>query len=162
MSIVSNTGPLIALSKIDHIGVLESLAGKVHIPPMVSRELLAKTGKEAARLDEALARFIQVAERPQIPSPLEEAIRHLDAGEQEAIALAHTLGLTIILDDRLGRQAARRLGLAVTGTAGVLIQAKQAGLVQQIRPLLETLRESGYWLSDTVLDVATRMAEEET
>jgi hypothetical protein len=158
---VSNTGPLIALAKIDHIEVLHHLVGVVYIPPMVSRELLAKTGAEAARLDDALAKFVQVAARPQISSTLEQAIRHLDAGEQEAIALAHTMGVAVVLDDRLGRKAARRVQVAVTGTAGVLIQPKEAGLIPLVRPLSQALRRQGYWLSDTVLDVATRMAGEE-
>jgi predicted nucleic acid-binding protein len=162
MSLVSNTGPLIALAKIDHIRVLHHLAGEVHIPPMVYRELLAKTGVETARLDDALACFVQVAVRPQISATLEEAIGHLDAGEQEAIALAHAMDVAVVLDDRLGRKAARRVQVEVTGTAGVLVQAKHAGLIPLVRPLLQALRQQGYWLSDTVLEVATRLAGEET
>jgi uncharacterized protein len=61
MSAVSNTGPLIALAKVDQLDLLEQLFGQVHIPPAVQRELLARTGPEATRLDNALATFIQVA-----------------------------------------------------------------------------------------------------
>lgn len=61
MSIVSNTGPLIALAKVDLLPLLERLFKQVRIPPAVHRELLAKSGPEAARLDDALARFILVA-----------------------------------------------------------------------------------------------------
>lgn len=160
MSIVSNTGPLIARAKIDHLRVLEYLAGTVYIPPMVSREVFAKMGPESARLDDALARFVQVTARPTMESSLEDAVRHLDAGEREAIALAYVMRVPVVLDDRLGRQAARRVQVPVTGTAGVLIQAKQAGLVPLVRPLLDELRHHGYWLSDDVLNVATRMAGE--
>jgi predicted nucleic acid-binding protein len=71
------------------------------------------------------------------------------------------MGVAVVLDDRLGRKATRQVQVAVTGTAGVLIQAKQAGFIPFVRPLLEALRQQGYWLSDTVLDVATRMAGEE-
>ena len=51
MNIVSNTGPLIALAKADQLRLLESLFSQVHIPPAVHRELLAKSGVEAERLD---------------------------------------------------------------------------------------------------------------
>ncbi len=160
MSMVSNTGPLIALAKIDQMKLLEQLVGIIHLPPMVHRELLAKVGPESARIDAALASFIHVNARPQISPTLEQAIGHLDAGEQEAIALAYAMGKPVVLDDKLGRKAARQLQVAVTGTAGVLIQAKHAGLILQVRPFLEMLCQQGYWLSPTVVEVATRLAAE--
>ncbi len=57
-------GPLIALATIDRLELLEHLFGQVHIPPAVHRELLAKAGPEAVRLDNALATFVHVAQRP--------------------------------------------------------------------------------------------------
>ncbi len=63
MSIVSNTGPLIALAKANRLELLPALYGTVHIPPAVHRELLAKTGVEAARLDQALASWLMVDDR---------------------------------------------------------------------------------------------------
>lgn len=60
MIIVSNTGPLIGLAKINQIGLLRHLAAAVYIPPQVHRELLAKSGSEAAAIDKALKEFIQI------------------------------------------------------------------------------------------------------
>ena len=60
MSIVSNTGPLIALAKADQLALPRSLFGQVVIGPMVQRELLAKSGPEAPRLDVALSTFMSV------------------------------------------------------------------------------------------------------
>ena len=65
------------------------------------------------------------------------------------------------MDDRLGRIAARRVNVPVTGVAGVLIRAKQQKLEPAVRPLLEELRLLGYWLSDELVEIATRLAEEE-
>ena len=62
MSIVSNTGPLIALAKVNRLSLLEHLFGEVFVPAVVYRELLGKSGMEADRLDEALATFIHVAQ----------------------------------------------------------------------------------------------------
>ena len=64
MSVVSNTGPLIALAKIDRLALLQQLFGEVFIPPVVHRELLGKAGAEANRLDQALATFVHVHVAP--------------------------------------------------------------------------------------------------
>lgn len=55
MPVVSDTGPLIALAKADNLSVLKRLFGQILIPPAVYRELMAKSGPEAERLDRALA-----------------------------------------------------------------------------------------------------------
>ena len=65
---VSDTGPLIALAKVDQLILLERLFGKVLIPPAVQRELLAKHGAESARLDDALLNFLDVVPLS-MPSP---------------------------------------------------------------------------------------------
>jgi predicted nucleic acid-binding protein len=65
------------------------------------------------------------------------------------------------MDERLGRAAGRRLGLSVTGSAGVLITAKERGLVSAVRPLLDGIRQRGYWLSDELVDAAARLAHED-
>jgi uncharacterized protein len=160
MTIASNTGPLIALAKADQLILLRTFYGDVLIPPGVHRELLAKTGIEADRLDQSLSTFVKVAERPQVPPEVELTTRMLDPGEREAIALAHNSSLPIIMDDRLGREAARRLGLAVTGTAGVVVQAKQENLITSVRELLEQIRDRGYWLSDELIEAAAKLAGE--
>jgi uncharacterized protein len=160
MNIVSNTGPLIALAKADQLRLLESLFGQVHIPPAVHRELLAKSGVEAERLDQAFATFIRVVEHPEPTEDVRLVTLSLDRGEQAAIALAHQMSLTLLMDDRLGRQAARRLNLPVMGTVGVLLKAKQEKLIPLIRPVLEQIRDQGYWLSDELIAIATKFANE--
>jgi predicted nucleic acid-binding protein len=161
MIVVSDTGPLIALAKADRLHILERLFGQVKIPPAVHRELLAGRWPEAARLDEALSRFIQVVQLSPFPSKVQTETLRLDPGERQAIALAYELGALIVVDDRLGRAAARRLDLPVTGTVGVLIQAKEAGLIPAVCPLLEEIRQRGYWLSEALLETAARLAKEE-
>lgn len=163
MSVVSNTGPLIALAKIDRLALLQQLFGEVFIPPVVHRELLGKAGAEANRLDQALAAFVHVHTAPLAERELEvvAATQILDAGERDAVVLAYQMGqLSLIIDDRLGRQAARRLGLSVTGVTGVLIQAKKLGLIVSVRRELEMVRRQGYWLSDELIEVAARLVGE--
>ena len=160
MAVVSNTGPLIALAKADILGLLEQLFTRVYIPPAVHRELLAKSGPEVARLDDALAHFIEVSPVPNVSPEVRWITLGLDLGEQQAIALAWEHKALLVIDDYLGRIAARRLRLSVTGVAGVLLQAKEAALIPAVRPLLDEMRRQGYWLSDELLDVAARLARE--
>lgn len=158
MAIVTNTGPLIVLAKIDQLGLLQQMFTTITIPPAVQRELLAKSGIEARRLDAALTQFIEIATEPELPATVQVVIDHLDVGEQQAIALAHAKNATLVIDERLGRQAARQLGLTVTGSAGVLIEAKRRGYIPAVKPLLEAARRQGYWLSDELIAIAAKMA----
>jgi predicted nucleic acid-binding protein len=161
MTVVCDTGPLIALAKVDQLQLLEQLFGEVDIPQAVHRELLAKSGPETARLDKALASFVQVKRLPDFPVAVKSATLRLAPGEQQAIALAYELRALLVMDERLERAAGRRLGLSVTGSAGVLITAKERGLVSAVRPLLDGIRQRGYWLSDELVDAAARLAHED-
>ncbi|MCX6359670.1 MAG: DUF3368 domain-containing protein [Armatimonadetes bacterium] len=156
MTAVCDTGPLIALAKVDLTSALAALFGSVAVPPAVYRELMAKSGPEASVIDAALATFVQVA------APSREAPRILQAlgpGECSAIALALELGVPLIIDDKAGRSMARSLGLSVTGTVGVVVAAHGAGLVRDVRVALTAMRDNGYYFTDHVIDEAARMAE---
>jgi predicted nucleic acid-binding protein len=51
------------------------------------------------------------------------------------------------LDDRRARSVARRIGIAVIGTVGVLVRAKHSGILASLKPLLEDLERRGFFLS---------------
>ena len=78
----------------------------------------------------------------------------LDAGESEALVLAVELSAELILmDDRVGREAARRMCLRMVGTIGVLQRAKKAGLISAIRPLIEDIIDRlGFFLARELVD----------
>jgi predicted nucleic acid-binding protein len=57
----------------------------------------------------------------------------LDIGEAAVIQLAIDLpGATVVLDDLKARRVARRSGIALTGSLGVLIDAKRAGKLDSV------------------------------
>lgn len=66
-----------------------------------------------------------------------------------------------MLDEQMGRLAARDFGLRVMGVVGLLLRAKELGLVDQVRPLLDGLRQkAGFYLSEPVYDHALEVAGE--
>ena len=162
MIIVSNTGPLIGLAKIQQLGLLRQLATEVYIPPQVQAELLARNTPDQAFIATALKESIQVKAPVALDPAAENLLQRLDEGERQAIALARNLSgpVLLLLDDRLGRNAARKLGQPVTGLAGLLLLAKRRGLLPAVAPLLEDVRNTGYWVSDKVVAVIKHLAGE--
>ena len=66
----------------------------------------------------------------------------------------------MLLDDRAGRMAAERLNIPATGLIGLLLIAKERGIIAKVSELISGLREQGYWLSDRVMDIARQLAGE--
>lgn len=85
----------------------------------------------------------------------------LDPGEVSSIlySLEHNC-IPILIDEFKGKTWAKKQGIPVIGTAGVLIKAKQANLVPLVKPLLLDMKSKGYRLSDQFIDMISTMAGE--
>lgn len=88
--------------------------------------------------------------------------RDLDQGEAESITLALELRADLILlDERDGRNAARCLGLRVIGVLGILLEAKQTGLIETVLPHINALRQkAGFYLGEEVYRTFLALAKE--
>jgi len=76
----------------------------------------------------------------------------LGPGEREAIALALELKATrLLLDDLPARRLASSLGLEIIGTLGLLLWAKEQGLLPAVRPWVDTLLREGFYISERLL-----------
>lgn len=95
---------------------------------------------------------------PDIPSVILEW--RLGAGESATLTLALAHGLEAIIDDLTGRKCAASLGIAVRGTLGIVLVAKQRGLVPLARPVIEDMMNAGLYLSRRVLEQALRRVGE--
>jgi len=118
--LVLDAGPLIQLDRLGYVSHLSKLYDKVFLPPAVAHELRQGTDLPGSR-----APYLPWFERrPASPNVLARVRRELQAGmgEQEAVALALELSATVALDDRKARGYARQLGVALTGTLGLLIE----------------------------------------
>jgi len=54
----------------------------------------------------------------------------------------------VILDDQEGRRVACERDLSITGTVGVLVEARERGLIPSLRQELDRLIEAGMWIHE--------------
>lgn len=152
--VISNTSPLTNLAAIGQFDLLRLLYGELLIAEAVWEELNA--GGQAWPGCEEVARADWITIHTVTNRPLVTALRErLDPGEAETIALAveHS-PLFILMDEKEGRHAAHRFGLKTVGVVGVLIEARTRGLIAEVGPLLDRLREAGFYLSERVVQAA--------
>lgn len=130
MLVVSDTSPISYLILIEEAHLLRTLYGEVVVPEAVYRELTHPSAPAALQhWSRSIPPWLRVAASPPAGALRETAsFLRLDIGEQEAIALAkaEAAGL-LIIDEQAGRSVARDLGLAITGTIGLLGAAVRAG-----------------------------------
>lgn len=145
--VVSDAGPLISLARLDLLTVLQSLFEEVQVPDDVVVECMARPGNtDTMRISDALKQGLL---RPCTPSVLK--LPGPEVGECAAISRALEIGAALLVDERAARAQAAAMGLAVTGTLGVLVRARRRGLVGPLAPLIATLRASGQRLSHQVV-----------
>lgn len=75
---------------------------------------------------------------------------NLGAGEREAIVLAKERHLPLLIDDRTARREAEKQGVACFGFLRVLKEAKDQGIVAEVKPVLDALMRTGLYISDTL------------
>lgn len=93
--------------------------------------------------------WLQVVEPSSVPS--EWLSLDLGAGELETMALAlDNPDRIVLLDDALARRIAIAAGLTVWGTLKVLLEAKSRGIISNIEPHVEQLKNAGMWISEDI------------
>lgn len=157
--VVVDATPIVALAGLGRLDLFHSLYGEVLVPPAVWHELETGGQRPGGRADLGLAPWIKIATPAAAASLALSA--DLDRGEAEVIALAGERNARlVVIDDRLGRRHALRLGLDVTGTIGVLLRAKELGHVDRILPVLDGLQRNGLYLSERLKSWARERADE--
>jgi hypothetical protein len=143
MIVVSDTSVITALIHIDRHALLQDLYEIVLIPEAVHQELI--------RSHPTLPGFLEVraaAGRAKVA----QLTADLDLGEAEAIVLAlESKSDLLLIDEKLGRLAALREGLAITGLMGVLVAAKRKNHILSVRELVGRIEiEAGFRVSEAV------------
>ncbi len=151
MSVVSNASPLINLARIGKLTLLRDLYGELIVPEAVWQEVVIEGAGQPGADEVESATWIktQAATNRQLVNALQQ---DWDAGEAEAIALTLEMGAELLLmDEHLGRETARHLGLRYVGLVGALAEAKRRGLIRAVKTHLDALRDiAGFRVVDAL------------
>jgi predicted nucleic acid-binding protein len=150
---VVNASPLIALDSIGKLDLLGRLGREVAVPPAVLREV-SYGGRPV--LPPGLAVLDRVELAPTV------VMWGLGAGETEVLSHASRLtNAEAILDDRAARRCASAHSISTRGTIGVIIIAKRLGVISEAKPIFESLRQAGFYVTSGVLETALEAAGEQ-
>jgi predicted nucleic acid-binding protein len=156
--LVADTSPLLALARVDFLEPLSQLFTQVCVTQSVLAECLVKPERaDAQRVQAALNAGWLV---PVIDPQVRASLLHLDHGEQTALEYALVEQATVLIDERLGRLAAKVHHLKMIGAPGVLLLAKRKGLLPVVKPKLHELIASGYFLSNVLVAQILELANE--
>jgi predicted nucleic acid-binding protein len=149
--VVTDAGPLIAFARVDALDLLRKLFGRVLVPEAVRAECCAKPGTDADRITAAIVQnWLVVTPVALVSAPAAQ----LGKGERQALAFAQSHPSALLLvDDRLARREAARLGLPFIGTVRVLWVAEQRGLIPSAERIVGQMRTNGYRISVELLEV---------
>lgn len=156
---IVNASPLICLSKGGLLDLLPALFKEIVVPAAVIQEIMRKGVIDPPSKDLSSHKWLKqvdtVAVNPSVVS--------WDLGEGESSVLSFALRnpqFLAIIDDREARRCAVSLSCRYTGTVGLIVLAKQRGIVPSVRESLKRLRDSGLWLSEVFIRDICRKANE--
>lgn len=136
-TIISDTSCLILLDKIQELELLKALFGQV-----------LTTSSVAEEFGGPLPEWI-IIQQPKDKKNQQILEASLDKGEASAIALAmEQADCLLIIDELKGRKLAKLLGLNITGTLGIVVQAKISGHIASVRPYLDKIKQTNFRLSE--------------
>jgi predicted nucleic acid-binding protein len=154
MLVVSDATPINVLVRIGRINILPILVGQVVIPTAVGEELSHPNTPAVVRdfLNNKPS-WLEI----RTPANPEDPLLPRHRGEREAIKLALELHADLLLMDELRpRTIATRLGIRVIGTIGLLEEAADRGLIDDLRAVHELIRQSGFHASDNILNASLK------
>jgi len=162
MIVVSDTTAIINLAMIGYLHLLPDLFGTILIPTEVYQEVIGNGGEMVGAEEVAKAGWIQV-KTPKNQAFVNQLLKDLDAGEAEAIVLAlEEHADLLVIDERKGREAAKKHQLSIIGLLGILVIAKRKGLIPAVKPMLDRLLdEANFYISERLLSEVLESVQEQ-
>lgn len=158
-NIVCNTSPIQYLYQIGLLRLLPALVGQVIVPPAVVEEIAAGRAAGVHLPDLAILDWVVI--RSPVGASALPLVNDLGPGETQVLLLALELReAVVILDDGLARWVAETLNLRLTGTLGLLLDAKRAGLVPAVAPLLDQLQALRFRIAPSTHAAVLKLAGE--
>ena len=157
--LIVDTSPVQYLHQLELLHILPNLANQVFVPSAVIEEIKIghSLGVNLPKLEEL--NWVNVRQPTSVQAlPL---ITNLGPGETEVLMLGlEMVSAVVVLDDGPARDLAEVLDLRLTGTLGLLLDAKKAGFVTEIRPLLEKLQSLNFRVASRTFAAVLRLAGE--
>jgi len=137
------------LSKIDEIELLNKLCDNVYTTSIVQNEFYNKLPDWIKIKDPPDAKYQEILEM------------EVDKGEASVIALALKLERSIlIIDDLKGRRVADKLNIRYSGTLGLLLKAKEEGIINKVTPIINKILATNFRFSDELIQTILKEAGE--
>lgn len=157
MILVADASALIALASCNSLSLLDKLFGEVLVPETVYSEITIPDKPQSSSLQVYLQGKVRNV----------NMLRYVyldafaDAGETEAMLLYKEVSADyLLIDDKRGRKVAKINQIKTIGSLGVLLQAKRAGHIQYIAPLLEQIASSPVYISESLINTVLELAGE--
>lgn len=160
-AVICNTSPLQYLYQSDGLELLAELFGQVQVPEAVAVELNEGRRRNVHLPDPTALPWLTIhSVRDRTLMPL---VTNLGDGEMEVLALGlETPDALLIVDDKRARRHALALGLKFSGTLGIMLLAKERGVLEAVKPVMDRLEALGFRLGpetrQSVLELAGELA----
>ncbi len=157
--VIVNSTPLIVLCKIGRLDILQGLYGEIVVPQAVFFEITAKEDSACRQIGNKDWIHVECVS-DQSDKKMYKAKLH--DGEVEVMILAQEAKKAdlVIIDDNAAKKTAKYLGLTVTGTIGVLLKAKQAGIIEKVAPVIAEMKQRGFYISGQLERIVLEQADE--
>lgn len=154
-----NSTPIISLAVLDDLYLLDGLYPEIYIPLAVFKEVTKRGKKKASAIEAWGKNKVREIINADAVSGLKLS---LDEGEAEVIVLSQEIKADlVIIDEDKARKIARLYKFNVTGTIGILLDAKKHGKINLIKGKLKKLIKEGIYISDELYKTACLLADED-
>jgi len=152
--IIGDSSALIALSAMDRLDILEKLFNKVYVPKAVYEEVTKSNKAESKKLKlflkdkviEVKSHIVKIG---------------LGKGELESIVLYQELNAKFLLiDDKRAKKFAQLNSINTIGSLGVILLAKESGLIDSVKKDLEKLKDKNLYISKELINKVIKLAKE--
>lgn len=157
--IICNTSPLQYLYQLGLLDIIPKLSKPVLVPPAVVEEIERGRGYGISLPDINALDWIEVkSPDSRIASSL---ITDIGPGETEVLLMGLEIpDAVVVIDDLLARRIAENLKLKLTGTLGLLIDAKKMGAIPAVKPLLQQLESLRFRIASQTKNAVLKIAGE--
>jgi len=152
MVVISNSTPLIYLSKMGEFDLLKNLFAEIIVADKVYEEVVVqgagKSGSDEVRNADWIKRQ-SVSDQAAVQKLRDDTL--LDAGESETLVLATELSAgLVLLDDRKARRVAVKMKVKRVGTIAIILMAYKRGLIPDLPSVLQKARQKAFRINERV------------